>query len=401
MPMICFLPWVKISEPLVFGSFHLSPFGHALASREIPAELKDPIGAVLEAYGFRRDVDRASVPVLRHERTTFTADLSDDEVAEYFEFRTRLTFATLAARQFFGHRYCNSDNLRLVIQGFTPERAGGALVTTRRRDGGQRIIAPRGSLHVPRPMHVAVSCELPRDLDSPLLQSLETALQSGSPSWPQLADAIRLFVGANTDSDNVGLHAELIDIVSAFSRLANEWEERGTVGGFLAALPPPSEPDAKHYGAKVSDDRLKRALAGGKSVRQAWLADAYRLRGQYGHGHLDTPPYDPIWSVHEHLLLAAVALPLMVKAMLAREGLYNPTAMDVTLNEAFDTLATLEPFAPGEREDDDEEDQYPWRDTLTRVSLRPLAHALAVALKEKVDDDASIEPEGTKHDETH
>ena len=76
------------------------------------SRLKDAIGAVLEAYGFRRDVDRASVPVLRHQNTTFTADLSDDEVAEYFEFRTRLTFAALAARQFFGHRYCNSDNLR-------------------------------------------------------------------------------------------------------------------------------------------------------------------------------------------------------------------------------------------------------------------------------------------------
>src|SRR5437870_7509639 len=303
MTIVCFFPWAKISEPLVFGSFHLAPFSHALTGGEIPAELKDPIGAVLEAYGFRRDVDRASVPVLRHERTTFTADLSDVEVAEYFEFRTRLTFATLAARQFFGHRYCNSDNLRLVIQGFTPERAGGALVTTRRRDGGQRIIAPRGSLHVPRPMHVAVSCELPRDLDSQLLQSLETALQSGSPSWLQLADAIRLFVGANTDSDNVGLHAELIDVVSAFSRLANQWDERGTVGGFLAALPPTSESDAKYYGPKAGDDRLKRGIADGRSVRESWRADAYRLRGQYGHGRVGALPDNPIWSGHEHLLL--------------------------------------------------------------------------------------------------
>src|SRR5438445_2707847 len=343
MTMVCFFPWAKISEPLVFGSFHLAPFSHALTGGEIPAELKDPIGAVLEAYGFRRDVDRTSVPVLRHERTTFTADLSDDEVAEYFEFRTRLTFATLAARQFFGHRYCNSDNLRLVIQGFTPERAGGALITTRRRDGAQRIIAPRGSLQVPRPMHVAVGCELPRDLDSQLLQSLETGLQRDVASWPQLSEAIRLFVGANTDSDNAGLHAELIDIVSAFSRLADEWDEKGTVAGFLAALPRPGESDTRYHGPKAGDDRLKATTASGRSVRQAWLADAYRLRGQYGHGHLDTPPYNAIWSIHEHLLLAAVALPLMVKAILAREGLYKPTTMDVTLNEAFDTLATLEP----------------------------------------------------------
>jgi hypothetical protein len=398
MPMVCFFPWVKISEPLVFGSFRLAPFGHATTSGEIPAELNDGIGAVLEAYSFRRDVHRASVPVLRHERTTFTADLSDEEVAEYFEFRTRLTFTSLAARQFFGHRYCNSDNVRLVIQGFTPERAGGALITTRRRDGGQRTIAPRGSLHIPRPMHVAASCDLPRDLDSPLLQSLETALQGGSASWPQLADAIRLFVGANTDSDNVGLHAELIDTVSAFSRLADKWDERGTVGGFLAVLPPPGESDAKHYGPKAGDARLKRPIAEGKAVREVWLADAYRLRGQYGHGHVATPPYNPFWSIHEHLLLAAVALPLMVKAMLAREGFYKPTAMDVTFNDAFDTLATLEPFALTEERDEQEEEQYPWRDTLTRASLRPLAARLGAALQAQIDADGVDERQVPERD---
>ena len=85
MPMIYFFPWAKISGPLVFGSFHLAPFSRALASGEIPAGLKDAIGAVLEAYGFWRDVDRRSVPVLRHESATFTADLSDDEVAERVE----------------------------------------------------------------------------------------------------------------------------------------------------------------------------------------------------------------------------------------------------------------------------------------------------------------------------
>src|SRR5947199_7716206 len=98
MTMVCFFPWAKISEPLVFGSFHLAPFSHALTGGEIPAELKDPIGAVLEAYGFRSDAERRSVPVLWHERTTLTADLSDVEVAKYVKFRTQLTMAARHAR---------------------------------------------------------------------------------------------------------------------------------------------------------------------------------------------------------------------------------------------------------------------------------------------------------------
>jgi hypothetical protein len=86
-----------------------------------------------------------------------------------------------------------------------------------------------------------------------------------------------------------------------------------------------------------------------------------------------------------------------VKAILAREGLYKPTAMDVTLNESFDTLATLEPFAPVE-EDEEDGEQYPCRDTLTRVSLRPMAEALAAALKAQVEADAPDEPHVSERD---
>lgn len=61
--------------------------------------------------------------------------MSDDVVATYFDFRFRLAFSALGARHFFGHRYWNADNVRLVVHAFTPEGAGGAMVTTRRRDG--------------------------------------------------------------------------------------------------------------------------------------------------------------------------------------------------------------------------------------------------------------------------
>jgi hypothetical protein len=395
MSMLCFFPWAGITERLVFGSFHLAPCGEALASGEISADLRDAIGAILEAYGFRRDVDRARVPILRHEGKSFTADLSDDEVAEYFEFRTRLTFAALAARQFFGHRYCNSDNLRLVIQGFSVERAGGALITTRRRDGAQSNMVPRGVLRVPRPMHVAPSCQLPLDLDSPLLDALELAGRTSTPSWPRLEEGIRLFVGANSDSSDVGPHAEVVDTVSAFSRLADAWDEKGTVDGFLAALPASNESDAEGYGPKAADQRLRRTVASGRPVRAAWLSDAYVLRSQYGHGRVGSPPYRSTWSVHEHLLLGALAFPLMVKAMLASEGMYLFTDMDVTANNAFDTLATFDPFATL-----GEDERHPWRDTLARISLRPLAHALAAALEAQAADKAPAEPQRPEDDKT-
>jgi hypothetical protein len=91
------------------------------------------------------------------------------------------------------------------------------------------------------------------------------------------------------------------------------------------------------------------------------------------------PQYPFIWTAREHLLLGAVALPLTVKAMLAREGLYTWTPADALLNEAFDVLATLEPFAPPTRGTDPDEmpETHPWRDVLTQISFRRLADQIS------------------------
>jgi hypothetical protein len=376
---LSFFPWTTLRERLQFGRFQLVPFGEALGSGEVPQELHAAVVAVLESYGKTREVDRARVPLLRDESTTLVGELSSEQVDDYFAFRSRLTFAALAARRFFGNRYCNSDNFRLVVQGFTPERAGGAAITSRRRDGSARNFVPKGVLKVQRPEHVSGWCELPRDLDTTLLDALEGAHDHDGAVWARVEEAIRLFIGANTDSPDVGMHAELVDTVSAFSRLADSWNARGTVEGFLAALPPSGESVAGMFGPRVHMERLARVLSEGLPVRAEWLGDAYRLRSQYGHGHVDEPPYKAAWSVREHLLLGAIALPLAIKGVLRRDGRYTFSPYDEALNEAFDALATLEPFAQNA---DDE--NYPWREVMNTVLMRPLARQLAASLEAQV-----------------
>jgi hypothetical protein len=383
--MLSFFPWVTITERLRFGSFHLVPCAEAIAVGEIPADLAEAVAAVLTSFGHKRAVDQASIPLLRRDGADLVSDLNDEQVREYFEFRTSLAFAALAAREFFGFNYWNSDNLRLVIQGFTPEQAGAALVASRRRDGQSHNLIPKGARRATRPDHVWPGCTLPRDLDTVLLSGLEQARTADNESWPRLAEAIRLFVGANTDSPDVSMHAELVDTVSALSRLFDAWDERATVEGFLAALPPPTESDADRYGPKARTERVQKALEKGLPVRAAWLRDAYVLRSQYGHGRVEEPPYGSIWSEREHLLLGAAIVPLLVKAMLAKDGHYSFTAEDETLNNAFDTLATLEPFA----EQGGQSRRYPWRDTINRIRMWPMARELARALKAQHDCDAA------------
>lgn len=378
MPMLPFLPWMTINEPIHFGRFHLIPTGVALTNGEVPAEQHAPIRTILEVYDHRRRVDQDPVPLLRRDDLSLTSDLTDDQITEYFDFRTRLTFAVLSARQFFEHRYANSDHVRLVIQGFTPERAGGAVLVQRRRDGSTRIIVPRGHLSVRRPHHISGSCQLPRDLDADLLCALESASAAEPPWWLRIMEAIRLFVGANTDTPDVSEHAELIDVVSAFSLLANAWDENSTVQGFVSTLPsserlPGMEtlPD----GPKAHNSRFQQALEKETVTRAIWLKDAYRLRGNFSHGRVTTVSYPAIWSEREHLLLAAVAFPLYLKAILEREGFYQMTNEDVLMNTAFDALALLAPF-----DTEEEEHGSPWSEIISQVRLHRWVEGVADSL---------------------
>jgi hypothetical protein len=383
MPSIAFLPWATADERMQFGAFHIVPLSAAQIDGQMPDELQPAITAILESYGKKRPVDRASVPVIKRDELTFTAEMSDDIAATYFDFRIRLAFCALAARQFFGHRYWNADNVRLVVQAFTPEGAGGAMVITRRRDGHTNNYITKGAFRETRPRHVGNSFALPRDLDIPLVHALEAAATAQRPSWPRIADAIRLFVGANSDNSDVDLHTELVDTVSAFSRLFGVWDEKDTVAGFINALPaPPRDEGDEPLGAKVDADLVRRALEAKKSIREAWLADAYRLRGKYGHGDVTAPGYPATWKAHEHLLLAAFIFPLLVKSVLASDGFYEFTADDHMANAMFDTLATYDAFAPdpiptsGDDEDDDIDIPLPWRRVASDFQMRRVANLL-------------------------
>lgn len=387
MPMLCFLPWTSITQPVRFGAFHLTPAGVALEQGDVDMEHHAATGAILQAYDRRRPVDQQSVPLLRRSDLEFTSDLIAEQITEYFEFRTRLTFAVLAARQFFSHRYANSDNSRLIIQEFTPEHAGAAVLEYRRRDGSVRNLVPAGRLSVPRPGHVSGWCELPKDVDVKLLAALEAASVNAPRSWPGIAEGIRLFVGANTDSPGIDIHSELIDVVGAFSRLADQWDEKGTVQGLLDTLPDPSEMLRPPYGPKASDSRVRAAIEKGESIRAVWLKDAYILRSQFGHGRVIPPPYRSTWSEREHLLLAAVIFPLYVKAVLEKEGLYSMTDEDLAMNAAFDALALLAPFSLQDHNEDldaEEAETTPsWQKTITRAQTQRLVARWELALTEQ------------------
>lgn len=406
MPAIAFLPWATEIEAVQIGRFRIEPYGLASANASLPAELAPALTTILESYSKKRQVDRASVALIRREGLAFTADISDDIAAAYFGFRTRFAFAALSRREFFTHRYWNADNTRLVIQAFSPEGAGSALVTARRRDGHTRIFVSKDNFRETRPRHVSSSFAIPTDIDLPLAIALKKAAAADAPAWVRIADAIRLFVGAKTDNDDIDLHTELVDTISAFSRLFGVWDEKATIDGFVSVLPAPKRDDEDEpLGPKAESDLVKRAVNVSNPIRHAWLADAYRLRGMYSHGDVTNPGYRPTWQAHEHLLLAATIFPLVVKAVLRDAGYYDFSADDHRVNEVFDTLATYDAFAPDptprpqlddDTADEEGEPESPWRRVISDFHLRRLAKVLAAEFERAANQLIETDDDNTK-----
>jgi hypothetical protein len=73
------------------------------------------------------------------------------------------------------------------------------------------------------------------------------------------------------------------------------------------------------------------------------MKEFYRIRGDFAHGRLNTQQ-PSVWTPHEHLLLATIAFPLLVKALLARLGRYQLSDEDQVQRNALEGFADTAEF---------------------------------------------------------
>jgi hypothetical protein len=76
----------------------------------------------------------------------------------------------------------------------------------------------------------------------------------------------------------------------------------------------------------------------GQTLRYEWMREFYRIRGDFAHGKLNTQQ-PTTWSPLEHLLLATIAFPLLVRCLLKKAGRYELTDDDLAHITAFEKLA--------------------------------------------------------------
>jgi len=365
MSMLAFFPWFSIEAAANFGGFELVPYWRGSLPMGEGTPEQQVLDRVLLPYRetLTRTVDRCTL--LRSRESQLTDDLSDDEIADAFACAEVVAFAALSARTFFNPigSYANRDQFRLTVQAFS-EPGGGVLISDTRRDGRHGVYFAADSVLVARPTHV-VDGRKPK-LDVDLLNALFA--QQELPRWADYREAIVWFNSANTDSPDIMKETEHIFLVSAFERLLDlKSGKNDDLATSFVSLISPSETIEPSACTRIARPDVLARFASSKSLRELWIRDFYRLRGQFAHGRI-AHGYPAVWTLDEHLLFASVAFPMMTRVRLAESATYELTENDKILLDSFEKLLCADHFAVPPHEDDARRQENTWNDTLNETA---------------------------------
>jgi hypothetical protein len=331
MATLQFMPWCRIGKPYSVGEIVLLPFHLDKSSEMFGTGTK--IRTVLSSY---RDIEGKPVhkaTLVQFGSKALLDDLSDDELEATREYAQIACFAGLANREYFNPLgpYCNSDCFTLYGQKF--EDLSFVAITTRRREGRTFDGRPLGDTAFSVPVHVSPVRQV--SLDEPLLEALiKFRNGSSADNWSRWQNAISCFNQGNTDNDSIRYQVEWVLLVSAFEHLLHAKPNAEDVSQKFANAMVPENP----VRVEVAKRQSNRWAAKSKDVRFEWMREFYRIRGDFAHGKLNTQQ-PAVWNPLEHIVLATIAFPLVVRSLLAQRGDYALTDEDKAQTNAFERLA--------------------------------------------------------------
>jgi hypothetical protein len=308
---IAAFPWVTCNEPIEVGSARILPYERGLAPGDLTHAKQTDIDTIMAAWADRpgQPVTRASLLEIDDYRTGMDAGA---HAYKLFQTRKLITFAALAQRRLFGQHfgYCNSHTYLLIVQRYVSGEAERFSFASRRRDGGVSHMWATDKFAHYRPSHVYQHAKF--KVDRPLLAAL-LKLPEESP----VREAVDEFNSANTDSDDVPVHVEVVMVKSAFEWLLGIDEK---VGNFVTAL------DVRLstiLGAPRADgplaDRWRKRWPKAQRPLEAWVRDFCAARNAAAHGSPGAS--DLVWPDHTHLAFASIFFPLALKSRLADDSL--------------------------------------------------------------------------------
>ncbi len=334
MPLLQFMPWCAIDKSYSAGDVTIIPYDieNAIAGLDEPTSYQ--VRTLLASY---RDLEGQPVreaALVQFQGRSLLADLTDDEMEVTRECIGIACFCGLAKREYFNQLgpYSNADCFILYGQKFSkdPKFFG---ITTRRREGrnldGRFIDRTVFSI----PVHVSPIGSV--SLDATLLDSLVAIRDQASDDvWIRWQNAISCFNQANTDNDAIRYQVEWVLLSSAFEHILEAKPDYSDVAQKFAEAVVP-HPALLVRNAKRRSDRWSDP---DKPLRYEWMKEFYRIRGDFAHGRLTTRQ-PAVWNPLEHLVLASIAFPLLVRCLLKEKGAYEFTGNDLAQVSAFEKLA--------------------------------------------------------------
>jgi hypothetical protein len=333
MSMLAFMPWCRLDRAYDLGRVQIEPLERDSPIEGLSEEDQRRVEAILTSYKTVEGVPIDRAALVRYHGKSPIADLTDSEVEEAFELVALANFCGIANREYLSALgpYCNSDCFSLYAQKF--DKADFTTLTARRRDGRAQSLWRVDKIIITAPVH----CHTIRQvrLDDALLQSLVAHRSQLRPcDWARWQNAITCFNHANTDSVVVQHQVEWVLLCSAFEHLTRARSNAKDVARkFSDAVKPSSEllaSQATRRSCVWTDAKA--------SLRYEWMREFYRIRGDFAHGRLNTQK-SAVWNPLEHLVLATIAFPLLVKSKLQQEGRYQPTISDQAQIDSFEALA--------------------------------------------------------------
>jgi hypothetical protein len=340
MPLLQFMPWCPIDKTYSAGDVTIIPFHCDEIIQGLDELATSQVKTILASY---RDLEGQPVreaALVQFQGRPLLADLTEDEVEVTRECVALVSFCGLAKREYFNQLglYCNADCFTLYAQRF--EGLDFISIRSRRREGGAWSIRPLDKLLFSIPVHVKPIDRVA--LDERLLDAL-VALRKETPEneWPRWQNAISCFNQANTDNDAILYQVEWVLLCSAFEHILGAKSDYLDVAQkFSDALVPYTQLFVRD--AKRRSDRWTDA---DRPLRYEWMKEFYRIRGDFAHGRLKTRQA-AVWNALEHIVLATIAFPPLVRCLLKRKSKYELANEDQSQFGAFEKLADEEFLSP-------------------------------------------------------
>lgn len=333
MSMLQFMPWSRIDKSYSVNEVNLIPYNIDKRKEGEDEHASTAIKTILSSYKDLNGNPVKQFALVQYGKQPILADRTEDELAIARECVDIACFCGLAKRDYFtqlGH-YCNSDCFILYAQKFN--ELDFVSIGTRRREGRTLSAWPIADINLSIPVHVSPINKV--ILDDELLTALARFKDDpeSAEEWPHWHNAIACYNQANTDNEVASSQVEWVLLCSAFERILDAKPKAVDVAEkFAAAFVPNAQLLTQN-----SKRRLRSWTNNSATVRYEWMKEFYRIRGDFAHGKFQSKQ-PRAWEPHEHIVLASIAFPLLVRALLQKKKLYAMADQDQLTLDVFEKL---------------------------------------------------------------